>query len=231
MNRRRLPIRSYVLAVLSFFLVAKLGLNGIFLFTERPAFKVPIWESRSALAEDKEKSPPEGEPSTSPPTAPDLGALQKQIASLENHLKGINADIAKYIQTPSDKTTISPATLQKRRIELDKEREELDEEWKRLQALKLEIDEKLSRVTEIQSAIQSRVDEKQAVQKTKIKHLIKIYTTMPPKKAAVLIEKLEMDVIMALFSKMKGDNVGQILPYVSPEKAAQISEQLAKVEF
>jgi flagellar motility protein MotE (MotC chaperone) len=51
---------------------------------------------------------------------------------------------------------------------------------------------------------------------------------MPPKKAASLIEKLDMNVIISLFSSMKGENVGQILPYVSAEKAAAISERLAK---
>jgi len=35
-------------------------------------------------------------------------------------------------------------------------------------------------------------------------------------------------VIISLFSNMKGENVGQILPYVSAEKAAAISERLVK---
>ena len=108
------------------------------------------------------------------------------------------------------------------------ERQRLEEERKRLTTLKQEIDLKLVRLEKIQDAIQSKLDEQKAFGDQRIKHLIKIYTTMPPKKAAGLIEKLDMDVIISLFSSMKGENVGQILPYVSAEKAAAISERLVK---
>jgi len=99
---------------------------------------------------------------------------------------------------------------------------------KRLTTLKQEIDVKLARLEKIQDVIQTKLDEQKALGDERIKHLIKIYTTMPPKKAAGLIEKLDMNVIISLFSSMKGENVGQILPYVSTEKAAAISERLAK---
>ena len=51
---------------------------------------------------------------------------------------------------------------------------------------------------------------------------------MAPKKAAGLIEKLDIEIIVEVFSKMKGDSVGKILSYVKPEKAAMISERLIK---
>jgi flagellar motility protein MotE (MotC chaperone) len=104
----------------------------------------------------------------------------------------------------------------------------VEEEPKRLTTLKQEIDVKLARLEKIQDAIQAKLDEQKALGDERIKHLIKIYTIMPPKKAASLIEKLDMNVIISLFSSMKGENVGQILPYVSAEKAAAISERLVK---
>jgi len=51
---------------------------------------------------------------------------------------------------------------------------------------------------------------------------------MKPRKAASLIERLNMDFSVELLSKMKGDVVGNILSFVDIEKAARISEQLAK---
>ena len=118
--------------------------------------------------------------------------------------------------------------LERKRAEIELERRLLEREREQLTALKQEIEEKVTKLSEIQDSIQRKLDEQKMIHDNKIKHLIKIYTTMAPKKAAALIEKLEMGVVIELFSKMKGEQVGQILPHVSAEKAAEISEQLAK---
>ena len=118
--------------------------------------------------------------------------------------------------------------LERKRAEIERERRQLERERKQLAALKQEIQEKVVRLSEIQDRIQKQLDEQRTILDNKIKHLIKIYTTMAPKKAAVLIEKLDMEIIIELFSTMKGEHVGQILPHVSAEKAAKISERLAR---
>ena len=118
--------------------------------------------------------------------------------------------------------------LERKRAEIDMERRQLERERKQLDALKQEIQAKVAKLSEIQDRIQRQLDEQQTILDNKIKHLIKIYTTMAPKKAAALIEKLDMEIIVELFSTMKGEHVGQILPHVSAEKAAKISERLAR---
>ena len=75
-----------------------------------------------------------------------------------------------------------------------------------------------------QMAVQEEVADK------KLKHLIKAYSTMKPQKAATLIEKLDMKFAIELLSNMKGDAVGNILSFVDTERAARISEQLARRE-
>ena len=128
----------------------------------------------------------------------------------------------------SQKAGVSVEILERKRAEIETERRQLERERKQLTALKREIEAKVTRLSEIQDSIQRKLDEHKMIHDNKIKHLIKIYTTMAPKKAAALIDKLDMGVVIELFSKMKGEHVGQILPYVSAEKAAKISEQLAK---
>ena len=118
--------------------------------------------------------------------------------------------------------------LECKRAGVEKERRQLERERKQLNALKQEIEAKLARLSEAQESIQRKLDEQKTIRNDKIKHLIKIYTAMAPKKAAALIEKLDMEVIIELFSEMKGEHVGQILPHVSAEKAAKISERLAR---
>jgi flagellar motility protein MotE (MotC chaperone) len=231
------PVRSYVLITLLGFLLIKLGFAGMFLVTKGSSWPWTFSESRTALAKDEQKkeqkdvspkAPSENIPA-SPSETPNLNKLQEEIASLEAHLKAINADIDKYFLSAGPESRISPATLEQKRLQIEKERRELKEERERLDTLKQEIAKNLAKLTEIQTAVQGTLDERKAIRDERLRHLIKIYTTMPPKKAAMLIDKLEMEVIIALFSSMKGDIVGQILPYVSPEKAANISERLAKL--
>jgi len=183
------------------FLIVKLGLVSIFVCAKRPVFPVPILETSVALAKDAQEKPTKGR-------VPDSASASE--ASPDTHRAGA-----------------SLGALEQKRAQIEVEKRLLEEERKQLTTLKEEIDLKLARLEKVQDAIQSKLDEHKALGGQRIKHLIKIYTTMPPKKAAGLIEKLDMEVIISLFSKMKGENVGQILPYVSAEKAAAISERLA----
>jgi flagellar motility protein MotE (MotC chaperone) len=122
----------------------------------------------------------------------------------------------------------SAEILEGKRAEVEAERRQLERERKQLTALKQEIEAKLVRLSEIQDSIQGKLDEHKTIQDNKIKRLIKIYTTMAPKKAATLIEKLDKELIMQLFSQMKVEQVGQILPHMSAENAAKIGEHLAR---
>jgi flagellar motility protein MotE (MotC chaperone) len=229
------PVRSYVLIILLGFLVIKLGFAGMLLVSNRTTRPWGAWESRTALAGDEQKEadqstaeyPLPGQSSPSPSEVPDLAGLREGIAALESQLKTINADIDRYFRHAAGLTGISPKTLEEKRLRIEKEKRELKQERERLDALKQEISENLAKLTKVQSEVRAKLDERQAIREERIKHLIQVYTTMPPKKAAALIDKLEMEIIVSLFSRMKGDAVGQILPYVSPEKAAGISERLA----
>ena len=118
--------------------------------------------------------------------------------------------------------------LEGKRAEIEAERRQLERERKQLTALKQEIEAKLVRLSEIQDSIQGKLDEHKTILDNKIKRLIKIYTTMAPKKAATLIEKLNIELTMELFSQMKVEQVGQLLPHMPAEKATKISEHLAK---
>lgn len=195
-------VRSQAQVTLLCFLIVKLALISIFVCAKRPVFPVPILESNLALANDTQDQPTKS--------------------------RVLDSASAPQASPHTQRTGAGLGVLEQNRAQTEVERQRLEEERKRLTTLKQEIDLKLVRLEKIQDAIQSKLDEQKAFGDQRIKHLIKIYTTMPPKKAASLIEKLDMDVIISLFSNMKGEDVGQILPYVSAEKAAAISERLVK---
>jgi flagellar motility protein MotE (MotC chaperone) len=129
--------------------------------------------------------------------------------------------------------------IQREREKLIHERQKLENERQHLEGVKTEIDQKIVRLSEIQETVQKKIKHQeelikkyQEMQQTtmdkQFKHLLKIYTSMPSKKSAKLIDKLDIEIAIRLLSKMKGEQVGQILSYVPPEKAANISEHLAK---
>ncbi len=128
--------------------------------------------------------------------------------------------------------------LEIKRLQLKDEEEKIKQERVQLEDMKRDIDLKLDELSAAQAKMDASLakkgaaedQEKQAqdaAEEAKIKQLVKVYNSMSPKKAAAIIDKLDMKVIYEVFSNMKGDQVGQILTYVSPDRAVEITERLA----
>jgi len=92
--------------------------------------------------------------------------------------------------------------------------------------LQEEINKKIEELTKLRDEIREQMEMKKTAQENQVKHLIKIYSTMKPQKVAQLIEKLDINLITELFSRMKGDVVGQILSFVDTETGARITQGL-----
>ncbi len=121
-------------------------------------------------------------------------------------------------------------SLEEKRLEIEKEKERLAEQQTRLESLKDELTQKIDELTRIRQEVEASlaVKEKQEEEKVrlaheqeeaKLKQLVKVYSSMKPKNAAALIDKLDMEVVLQLFSQMKGEQIGQILTYVSERLA------------
>ena len=118
--------------------------------------------------------------------------------------------------------------LLEKRAEIEKKEEELAKKRADLIAIQEDINNKIAKLTQLRNEIRAQMATKKTVQTQKLKHLIKAYSAMKPQKAASLIEKLDMTFAIELLSEMKGDVVGNILSFTEIDKAARISEQLAK---
>jgi len=118
--------------------------------------------------------------------------------------------------------------LLKKKAELKREEEELAKKRAELMVIQEELNNKIAILTQLRNEIKAEMARKKTVEEKKLKHLIKAYSAMKPQKAASLIEKLDMGFAIELLSRMKGDAVGNILTFVDLEKAAKLSEQLAK---
>lgn len=193
---------SYLVGILLVLLFLKVVLTMFFVQSKEALFPI-CFQSQTALAAEK------------------VGQRKIEKNSAESIFK-------KQDQNSQKEDVVSIFIIEKERSGLEMERKSMQREREQLRALQKEIDKKLIELSKLQDNIQETVAKKSAAHEQKIKHLIKVYTSMAPKKAAVLIEKIDIDIIIEVFSKMKGDSVGKILSYVKPTKAAVISECLVK---
>ena len=115
-----------------------------------------------------------------------------------------------------------------RQSELRLEAEELERKRAELQAIQEELTKKLATLTELRNEIRAMMATRDAADQAKMRHIIKVYSAMKPQKAASLVEKLDTAFAIELLSKMKGEVVGDILSFVKVEKAARISQGLAR---
>jgi len=211
--------KSFYYQLLFGFLVVKLIFIGVLFNIDHGISSVPIVEAVAALAEDKPKED----------TKPKETSLS---------LDTLTETQSNFFSNP-DNSFLETEVVEREKQTLERERQVIELERQQLVELKKEIDTKIARLTQIQKSVQQKIDEQKALiqQQEEIKvaenekhfkHLLKIYSSMPSKKSAALIDNLDMEIAIKLLSKMKGENVGQILGYVPPEKAARISERLAK---
>ncbi|MFO7885417.1 MAG: hypothetical protein R6U68_11390, partial [Desulfobacteraceae bacterium] len=101
-----------------------------------------------------------------------------------------------------------------------------------------EIDLKLEKLTELKKQIEAdfkalnkkkteKEQEQEAVFEARLQRLVKMYAGMKPKKAAEIVNRMELDVAGQIFSRMRETAAAEILANVESEKAAKISERMA----
>nr|NJM03466.1 flagellar export protein FliJ [Desulfobacula sp.] len=115
-------------------------------------------------------------------------------------------------------------TMDQERKELDLFKEQIDEKIENLAALKKQIEEDLALLD--RKKTQKEV-EKEAEYEEKIGRLVKMYAGMKPKNAALIVDKMDLEVAQEIFMRMREASASEILSFVDSEKAAKISERLA----
>lgn len=121
--------------------------------------------------------------------------------------------------------------LKKKEQELKDREARLAEREQELIPLKEEIDRKMEDFNEIQNRLtlfaKELAEREEAFNSAKTDHLVALYSAMEPAKAAAIMDKLNLETVVLILSKMKGKIAGQILSVMNTEKGAKISEKLS----
>jgi flagellar motility protein MotE (MotC chaperone) len=206
-------------------IIVKIVLGSIFIYRVELG---PFFLEGNAIAEEVQENP-EGiaKPARHRPAQRDSGEAGGEGEDIAD-VQGAPEGAAKEGEGIIEEEKIDLNFLLKRKAELQKEGEDLSKKRAELMAIQDEINNKIAILTELRNEIVAEMAKKKIAEERSLRHLIKAYSAMKPQKAASLIEKLDITFAIELLSKMKGDAVGNILSFVDTDKAARISEQLAK---
>lgn len=118
-------------------------------------------------------------------------------------------------------------SLDARRVELEKRKEQLEAEENKFKKMDREY---AARLTELR-AINRKLEEDRAMsdrkQGAKLDQLANVYGSMNPKNAAELIEQLDIEIGKRLIERMPEKRMAQILAMMSPDRALTITRMLS----
>ncbi len=114
---------------------------------------------------------------------------------------------------------------------LDIQQEELNRREQELLALQQQMEARIAELQGLEGKIGNKVDEAGDAQKSKLKHLIDVYTNMKPRQAAQALGNLDEGVAVKILSGMKSKQAGEILSYMDTGRAVVLSELLSKVLY
>lgn len=156
---------------------------------------------------------------------------QSRSSAPQEHTTGANSRAAAEEGEPFvEEEELDLDFLRQKKAQLEKREEEIEKRRNALLAIQDDINRKIATLTQLRDEIRAEMERKKTFDEGRLRHIIKAYSAMKPQKAASLIEKLDIDFAIELLSNMKGDVVGGILSFLDTQKAAKISEELARRE-
>jgi flagellar motility protein MotE (MotC chaperone) len=118
-------------------------------------------------------------------------------------------------------------SLAKRRAELDARERDVEMRENLIAAAEKRVDSKIADLKQLQSQIQTLLQQRDDAQQKQVDSLVKTYSSMKPKDAARIFDDLDEDVLLAVAAAMKPDVLGAIMSQMQPEAAQKLTVRLA----
>lgn len=120
--------------------------------------------------------------------------------------------------------------LQRREERVRQREEALREKEARLEKIQNEIGEKLETLSQIQTSLETLIQEKKGLENDILKKLARVYESTPPEQAGPMLERLDVKLAAQILIRMDGRKAGKIWGFVSPERASQISSEITRIQ-
>ncbi|MDJ0607583.1 MAG: hypothetical protein QNJ67_01280 [Kiloniellales bacterium] len=217
MRLRLIPVLIFAAAVTLAIKVGAIweGVDGIGEFSRATAADTRAPEPPGAVettgAATPAPNPTEaGKPREEDPGRPEVARLPTDVFSL------------------SDEEIDLLQRLSERRAEIEQQVQVLEQRSALLQAAEQRIDEKISELNTLRETIEALLVRHDEQEEAQMQSLVKIYESMKPKDAARIFEGLDMVVLLDVIERMKERKTAPILAQMNPERAKEITLELAQ---
>ncbi len=128
----------------------------------------------------------------------------------------------------SDAERESLLNLREIKNQLDKRGKELDKRERATVEMEKKAAEQIVNLEELEARIQDMLAQEKSIKNKKIKRLTAVYEGMKADKAAPVIARMDLLIVVKMFSRMDEKKVGKILSFLQPELAVKISQALTQ---
>ncbi len=118
--------------------------------------------------------------------------------------------------------------LSKRRDMLDAQEKDINNREALLKAAEQELARKYQELSKLRNEIEGLLKSQSEEEDKRINSLVKIYEGMKPKDSARIFDTLDLDVLLAVISRMSERKVSPVLAAMNPERVRTITIMLAE---
>ena len=115
-----------------------------------------------------------------------------------------------------------------RRIELERREQALRVREKLADLAEAELKDRVEKMNELQKQLTVLLKNLSNKEEAELVQLAKIYEEMRPNNAAIVLNKLDDNIVFDLFKRMNRKDTAKIMEKMDPEKARRISKMLAE---
>lgn len=157
------------------------------------------------------------------------------LTQADINLPAINRDIPPDTSSTAGQRSFSSSeievlqSLSRRRAELDKREQTLSAREALLTAAEQEVDRKITELNKLRTELETLLGKQESMEEERILSLVKIYENMKPKEAADIFNTLDMDILLAVVSRMAERKSSPILANMNTERARLLTIRLAEM--
>lgn len=119
------------------------------------------------------------------------------------------------------------ASLAVRRAELDQWRRDIDLREQLLRATEKRVEQRIVELKEVEAQVRAYIDDQEQASEEQMADLVKMYENMKPKKAALIFERLDMGILLAVVERMNSRKMAVIMASMDPVAAQELTVELA----
>lgn len=193
-----------------------------------------IAEARAQQAVDEQPPPMTAQDVTAAnrpapaPAAPPLTQADINLPSINNDIPPDTSSTAGQRAFTAPEIEVLQS-LARRREELDKREQALTAREALLTAAEQEVDRKIAELNKLRGELEALLGKQEKMEEERITSLVKIYENMKPKEAAAIFNTLDMDILLAVVSRMSERKTSPILASMNTERARLLTIKLAEM--